>query len=86
MAVSIKLETIHGETRELYVRLNNIESNNHGQPSIALFRGFLSEQAFRDGRHYLFEELVEVDADVSLPLWQQAYDALRARYPDAVDC
>lgn len=75
MAILTTLETNHGEERELYVRLNNVEVSNHNVKSRALFRGFLSKQAFDDGKHYVYEKIVSFDADVSSPLWEQAYQA-----------
>lgn len=84
MAIKIKEETQFGEERDLYVRLNNLEASNHGVKAVALFRGFLSEQAYDDGKHYVFEKKVEFDPDVSRPLWEQAYAALMLDYPDAV--
>jgi hypothetical protein len=78
MAVKVTSETSFGETRELYVRLNNVETSNHGVKTFALFRGFLSKEAFENGKSYVWERSVEFDADVSKPLWKQAYDALAA--------
>lgn len=86
MAIKFKEETVFGEERDLYVRLNSVETNNHGAKTAALFRGFLSEQAFREGKHYVFEQSVEFDADVSLPLWDQAYSCIKEQRPDAEDC
>ncbi|WP_157971050.1 hypothetical protein [Pseudogemmobacter bohemicus] len=65
-----------GEDREVYIRLNNIEANNHGVPALALFRGFISRAAFEAGAHYVWEASVEFASDVTLPLWPQAYAAL----------
>lgn len=76
MAIKATVTTPHGEERELYIRLNNVESSNHGVASHALFRGFLSKEAFESGAHFLWEREVEFRADVSLPLWPQAYAAL----------
>jgi len=78
MAIKAKVETAHGEERELYIRLNNLEASNHGVTSRALFRGFVSEQAFNAGKQYLWEHTVEFTPDVSKPLWEQAYRALKA--------
>lgn len=86
MAIQIREETTYGEDRDIYVRLNNIEASNHGVQASALFRGFLSKQAFEDGKHYVFEKTVEFDADVSSSLWEQAYNFLKGQYPDAKDC
>lgn len=76
MAIVAEVETIHGEKRRLYIRLNNIEASNHGVDSFALFRGFLSEAAFKEGKHFLWEGTIQFQADVSKPLWEQAYEAL----------
>lgn len=76
MAIKATVTTPYGEARELYIRLNNIESSNHGVASHALFRGFLSQEAFAQGAHYLWEQEVEFTADVTAPLWGQAYEAL----------
>lgn len=88
MAINANLDTTFGETRELYVRVNNVEVSNHTAPSVALVRGFLSEQCYRDGKPFVFEHQVEFDADVALPLWPQAYAAIKAlpACADAVDC
>lgn len=76
MALLAEVETIHGEKRKLYIRLNNVEVSNHGVGSRALFRGFLSEQAFKEQKHFLWEEYIEFKPDVSKPVWEQAYAAL----------
>lgn len=78
MALKATLDTIYGETRELYVRINNVEASNHGVPAVALARGYLSQQAFDDGKGFVYETTVEFPADVSMPLWQQGYAALKA--------
>lgn len=77
MAIKAKTETSYGETRELYIRLNNVEASNHGVKATALFRGFFSKKAFEDGKSFVWERQVEFDADVSQPLWSQAYAALQ---------
>lgn len=79
MAIKANIHTAFGEERECYIRLNNIEASNHGVTSRALFRGFLSLAAFEAGSHYVWEKTVEFDADVSKPLWSQAYEALVAQ-------
>ena len=78
MAIQASVETDAGEARSLYIRLNNMEASNHGKPAVALFRGFVSQEAFEGGGHYLWEREVAFDADVSAPLWPQAYAALKA--------
>lgn len=83
MAIIAEVETKFGERRELYIRLNNVEASNHGVSSYALFRGFVSEEAFRAGAHYVWEQTVEFTPDVSQPLWGQAYDALKVEVSGA---
>jgi hypothetical protein len=79
MAISALLMTTFGEERTLYVRLNNAEPSNHGVPTHALFRGYISKEAFDAGSGYVWEKAIEFMADVSLPLWPQAYAALVAQ-------
>lgn len=86
MAILTSLETNTGETKELYLRVNNAEVSNHGNKAIALVRGFISKQAFENGKHFAHEEVIEFDADVALPVWEQAYVAMKDKYPDSVDC
>lgn len=78
MAIKANVQTKFGEERELYIRLNNVEASNHGVTTHALFRGFLSEEAFKSGAHYIWEQNIEFLADVSKPIWEQAYAALKA--------
>jgi hypothetical protein len=77
MAIQATVETNFGEYRELYIRLNNLESSNHGQLSYAKFRGFISKEKFDSGANYLWEQDVEFEADVTQPLWGQAYSELK---------
>lgn len=77
MAVLAKVMTMHGEEKELYVRLNNVEASNHGVKANALFRGFISHEAFDSGFHYVWEREVQFLADVTKPLWEQAYAQLK---------
>lgn len=77
MAITAHLPTSFGETRDLYVRLNNLETANHGLPSTALFRGFLSREAFLAGKGYVWEQEVRFTVDPSRPLWEQAYAAIK---------
>lgn len=65
-----------GATRQLYVRLNNVEASNHGAEAHALFRGFASEKAYRTGKRFVWETTITFKPDVSQPLWEQAYAAL----------
>ena len=76
MAITTTIQTSFGEERECYIRLNNMEASNHGMPAKALFRAFLSQATFADGSHYVAEFDVEFQADVSKPLWSQAYAEL----------
>ena len=77
MAVKAKVQTLFGEEREVYIRLNSVEASNHGWASHALFRGFLSKEAFQSGSHYVWEKEIEFFPDVSKPVWEQAYEALK---------
>ena len=79
MAISATLMTTFGEERTCYIRLNSCEASNHDVLTPALFRGFLTKEAFEAGNHYVWEQSVEFLADVSLPLWPQAYAALCAQ-------
>lgn len=78
MAIKAIVNTTYGESRELYIRLNNVEASNHGVASSAIFRGFISQDAFQDGAHYVWEHTVDFIADVSRPIWEQAYLELKA--------
>jgi hypothetical protein len=88
MAIKANLETNFGETRELYVRVNSVELNNHGVPSLALVRGFLSEDGYRAGKPMVYERQVEFAVDLSQPVWCQAYAAVKSLdgFVDAEDC
>lgn len=79
MAINAKIITSFGEERDCYIRLNNVEASNHGVASKALFRAFLSEEAFKSGAGYVAEFDVEFDADASGVIWEQAYNALIAQ-------
>lgn len=87
MAIEATVTTLHGESRKLYIRLNNVESSNHGVTTQAKFRGFLSRDAFVGGFHFVWEQDLEFLADVTLPLWSQAYAALKGtgEFADAAD-
>lgn len=78
MAIQATITTQYGEDRELYIRLNNVEASNHGAMASALFRGFISKAKFDAGANYLWEQEVEFVADVTQPLWGQAYQALKS--------
>lgn len=77
MAITAILTTSYGESRELYVRLNNLEASNHGLQATALFRGFISKDAFDAGKGYVWEREVSFAPDVAGNLWPQAYAALK---------
>lgn len=77
MAIQATVKTQYGEDRDLYIRLNNVEASNHGVMASALFRGFLSQAAFEGGANYMWEQSVEFVADVTQPLWEQAYSELK---------
>lgn len=80
MAIKANIKTMFGEDREVYIRLNNVEANNHGVKATATFRGFLSADAFASGSHFVWEAEIEFDCDVSQPVWPQAYSALAAEH------
>lgn len=73
-----------GRDVELYVRLNSVEISNHGVGGHLLFRGYASKEAFTGGGRFLWEQSLEVSIDVSLPIWAQAYAAIRS--DGDVDC
>ena len=73
-----------GRDVELYVRLNSAEISNHGVRGHLLFRGYASKEAFTGGGRFLWEQSLEVSIDVSAPIWEQAYDAIRAE--GEIDC
>jgi len=78
MAITATLNTSYGESRQLYVRLNNCEASNHGVPATALFRGYISVEACSAGKRYVWEREISFTPDVSGSLWDQAYAALKA--------
>lgn len=88
MAITVNLETNFGEVRNLYVRLNSISANNHGATSTALFRGYGSQQMFRDGAPVLWEREIELMVNASGYVWKQAYLALKGMpgFSGSVDC
>ena len=87
MAVQATVTTEYGEDRSIYIRINNIETSNHGVPSNVKFRGFLSRETFELGGRSVWEKDMEFDADISIPLWPQAYEELKVQqnWTDAVD-
>lgn len=85
MALQATAETDYGESRSLYIRLNNVEASNHGADSHALFRGFISRDAYLAGKGYVWEREVTFRPDVAQPIWGQAYGVLKPSLPDAQD-
>lgn len=88
MAVTATLDTIYGETRETYVRINSLSTNNHGVSSVVLFRGFISRDGFKSGASYFWEKELSMMLDISAPLWPQAYAELKKlpEFAEAIDC
>ncbi|MBN9220411.1 MAG: hypothetical protein J0I79_20885 [Mesorhizobium sp.] len=82
MALKAILETSFGETRELYVRLNNFDTVSKHAQSAARFRGFLSQEAFEAGKSFVWEREISFVADLSDgadAIARQAYGALRGQ-------
>lgn len=73
MAIKKTVTDILNREITLYIRLNSAEISNHGVASNFLFRGFESEQSFRDGSRFLWEMEVSAVIDVSKDIWEQAY-------------
>lgn len=88
MAISAVVQTPYGEDRDLYIRINNISTSNHGVSSYALFRGFISREAFLAGSSYLWEKELELVLDVSQPIWTQTYLEIKKlpEFADSIDC
>jgi hypothetical protein len=85
MAINAKLETNYGEERDLYIRLNNLETVSKHAGAVARFRGFVSEKAFKAGKNYVWEKLVEFPCDIGGNLAEQAYFVLKKEISNAVD-
>ena len=84
MAIIVEGQTDHGFSGTLYWRFNSIDGIPNRDPDgtrpacNALFRAFMSEQHFRDGKHFVAERQVEF-----VPTWEsdirsEAYAALKA--------
>lgn len=88
MAVTAKLNAVYGEERETYVRIISLSTNNHGESSVVLFRGFISREGFKGGASYFWEKELEMMLDVSALLWPQAYSELKKlpEFAGAIDC
>lgn len=87
MAIKAKVETLSGETRECYIRLNHVDHvvNHDELPAHALFRGFVSQEAFDNRKAFVWERSVEFVPDHERPLWVQAYEALKQQLQDPAD-
>lgn len=85
MAIIANVELNTGENKNLYLRVNSVQVSNHGVKSIALIRGFLSESAFLNGKAFMYESEIEIDLDVSLPMWEQIYEEMKLIYTDSDD-
>ena len=76
------------EERELYVRLNNFDTLSKHAPSAARFRGFLSQDAFKNGASFVWERVVNLnvsmDEDAASP-YEQAFIALKEQLNDSED-
>jgi hypothetical protein len=80
MAIQMVVDTDFGETRELYIRINNIDAlNNHGSKCSVLFRGYISEAAFEARKGYMWERQIEFVPDVAQNIWEQAYTELKSQ-------
>lgn len=88
MALTNTMSTAFGETRTLYVRINNMTVSNHGEEATVLFRAYLSEEAFKANGGYVWELEQRVMLDVTQSLWAQAYIALKSteQFHNAQDC
>lgn len=79
MGITTKIWTEAGEERECYIRMNSIEANNHGVESTALFRAYISEDAYKKGGKFVGAwEVSFVLKDVSGNIWEQSYEAFKA--------
>lgn len=76
MGIIANVTTAFGEDRDCYIRLNSVEVSNHDADSVATFRAFLTKDAYESGAKFVSEYSVSFDADVSKPIWAQAYAAL----------
>lgn len=84
MALIIRTQTLFGEERDLYVRINNFEQlTNHSEAGAdrVLFRGYISKEAFEQRRAFVWELALDAPVDVHAPVWSQAYEALKAYDP-----
>lgn len=90
MSLLATIETDFGESHPLYIKAVQLVVNEpFDRPASAqvLFYGYMSQKAKDDGRRAVWERAVEFTPDKTLPLWPQAYAALKAmpEMKDAVD-
>lgn len=77
MAIIAKVETDSGESRELYIALIGFEGlTKHGESS-AVFRGFLSKEAFDAGKSFVWEKLISFKTDMAEKPGPIAFEALK---------
>jgi N-acetyl-beta-hexosaminidase len=83
MALQANLETAAGESRDLYIRINDFEGlNNHGSFCSVRLRGFISQAAYAAGKAFVWERQIEVTPDITQNVWTQGYAAAKARLLD----
>lgn len=80
MAIIATIDTNFGETRDLYVRINQAHVSNNGQASTADLLGYISEDAYRRGASPVYESTVRIIIDVTKPSWPQYYDEYCKQY------
>lgn len=79
MGLRARVLTIFNEERDVYIRINSIFLNNHGAPSTATFRGYLTDNPVAENAPMVWELTVSImDLDVTQNVWAQAYDALKS--------
>ncbi len=76
MAIIATVKTMYGEDRELYIRINHAEINNHNVNSEFTFRGYLVEVDYSEAK-YIYEHIINMIVDVTGNIWQQAYEKLK---------
>lgn len=78
MAIRATIEDIVNEREALYIRLDHISSvSGDGSTCWARVRGYESRLAFLAKRNLRWEGAFEFIPDITLPLWPQAYAALK---------
>jgi hypothetical protein len=88
MALIINFESAHGLEGPLYWRLNNFDQLGNREPdgsripTIARFRAYASEEAFRSGKNFLEELLVSFQSSsVNADMAAEAYAAFKEHDP-----